>query len=89
MAILHSGESLGLEIDTSDEEIEEPFGNEHPDLESAEEDASVNSENESGSPILPKSTIPSSQIPSRRPGSLGAEETVTGKPDQRHLPQLG
>ena len=89
MAIPPSGEGLGLEIDTSDEEIEEPLGNEHPDLESAEEDASIDSENESGSPVLPNPAIPSSQIPSRRPGSLGAEQTVTGKLDQRHLPQPG
>ncbi|KAH9976865.1 P-loop containing nucleoside triphosphate hydrolase protein [Lactifluus volemus] len=77
MAIPPSGEGLGLEIDTSDEEIEEPLGKEHPDFEFAEEDASINSENETVSPILPKSAIPSSSIPSRRPGSLGAEETVT------------
>jgi hypothetical protein len=89
MAIPPSGEGLGLEIDTSDEEIEEPLGKEHPDFESAEEDASINSENETVSPILPKSAIPSSSIPSRRPGSLGAEETATGKPDQRSFPQPG
>jgi hypothetical protein len=88
MTVPPSDEGLGLEVDTSDEEIEEPLGNEHPDdAESAEEDASINSENESGSPVLPKSAIPSSPIPSRRPGPLEAEESATGKPDRRHSPQ--
>jgi hypothetical protein len=82
-------EGLGLEVDTSDEENEELLGDEHPDIESAEEDASINSENESDGPITPKSAIPPSLIPSRGPGSLGAEESVTGKPDRQHLPQPG
>ena len=82
-------EGLKLEVDTSDEENEEFLGDEHPDIESAEEDASINSENESDSPITPKSVIPPSLIPSRGPGSLGTEESVTGKPDRQHLPQPG
>jgi hypothetical protein len=82
-------EGLKLEVDTSDEENEEFLGDEHPDIESAEEDASINSENESDSPITPKSAIPPSLIPSRGPGSLRAEESVTGKPDRQHLPQPG
>jgi hypothetical protein len=81
MAVPPSDEGLGLEVDTSDEEIEKPLGNEHPDLQSAEEDASTNSENESGSPIQHKSPIPESLILSRRPGSLEADKSVTGKPD--------
>ena len=53
-----------------------------PDVQSAEDDGpSSDLEDEPSSPIIPKSTIPSSLAPSRQPEFLRAEESVTGKPD--------
>jgi len=77
VAVPSSDEGLGLQIDTSDEESEDRL-NDEP----AEDDASSNgSESQTSSPILSKSSIPPSALPLRRPDSLGAEESVTGKPD--------
>lgn len=82
MAVPSSDEGLGLQIDTSDEESEDRLNDEHAHDEPAEDDASSNgSESQTSSPILSKSSIPPSALPLRRPDSLGAEESVTGKPD--------
>lgn len=79
MIVRSSDESLGLEVDTS-EESEERLNDEGPDVEAAEETASSNdSENEPSSPFAPKFLIPLSQVPSR-----GQEEgSATGKPDRQ------
>jgi len=77
-----SDEGLGLEVDTSDEDIEERVNNKRPRVQSPEDDGSSSDpEAEPSSPIIPKSTIPSSLAPSRQPEFLRAEESVTGKPD--------
>jgi hypothetical protein len=77
-----------LEVDTSDEELEERVNDEHPCVESADDSGSSNDlENEPSSPIIPKSTIPPSLAPSRKSESLGAEESVTGKPVEDTLLQ--
>lgn len=89
MAVSSLDESLGLEVDTSDEELEERVNDEHPDVELAEDSGSSNDlENEPSSPIIPKSTIPPSRAPSRKLESVGAEESVTGKPSQGYRLQL-
>jgi len=76
-----SDEGLGLEVDTSDEEIKERVNDKHH-VQSAEDDgSSSNLEDEPSSPIIPKSIIPSSLAPSRQPEFLRDEESVTGKPD--------
>ena len=78
MAIPSSDEGLGLEVDTSDEELEERVNDEHSCVELAEDSgSSSNLENEPSSPIMPKPTI--FLAPSRKPSSR-AEESVTGKP---------
>lgn len=82
MVVPSSDEGLGLEVHTSDEEIEDRVNDKHPDVQSAEDDGSSSDlEDEPSSPIIPKSTIPSSLAPSRQPEFLRAEESVTGKPD--------
>ena len=94
MPVSSLDESLGLEVDTSDEELEERVNDEHHDVELAEDSGSSNDlENEPSSPIIPKSTIPQSTIPpsrapSRKPESVGAEESVTGKHSQGYRLQL-
>lgn len=80
MVVPPSDEGLGLEVDTSDEEIEERVNDKHPYVQSPEDDGSSSLEDEPSSPIIPKPTIPSS-VPSRQPEFLRAEESVTGKPD--------
>jgi hypothetical protein len=75
-----SDEGLVLEVNTSDEEIEERVNDNHPHVQSPEDDGSSSDlEDEPSSPIIPKSTIPSS-APSRQPEFLRVEESVTGKP---------
>jgi hypothetical protein len=75
VAVPSSDEGLGLEVDTSDEELEERVNDEHPYVESAEDDGSSSDlENEPSSPIILKSTMPPSLAPR-------AEGSVTGKPD--------
>jgi hypothetical protein len=82
VVVLSSDEDLGLEVDTSDEEIEERVNDKHPHVQSAEDDGSSSDpEDEPSSPIIPKSTMPSSLAPSRQPEFLRTEESVTGKPD--------
>ena len=82
MVVLSSDEGLGLEVDNSDEEIEERVNDKHPQVQSAEDDGSSSDlEDKSSSPIIPKSTIPSSSAPLRQPECLKTEESVTGKPD--------
>lgn len=77
-----------MDIDTSDEEFEEHLNDELPYIEPAEDNASSNdSENEPNSPMVTKFAVPPFMIPSRRSDSLGAEESVTGKPDGRYLLQ--
>jgi hypothetical protein len=79
-----SDEGLGLEVNTSDEEIEERVNDKHPHVQSPEDDGSSSDlEDEPSSPIIPKSTI-SSSAPSRQPAILSVEESVTGKPDRGH-----
>jgi len=79
VAVPSSDEGLGLEVDTSDEELEERVNDEHSFVESAENDGSSSDpENEPSSPIIPESTT---LAPLVQPESLGAEESVTGKPD--------
>jgi hypothetical protein len=69
-----------LEVDTSDEELEERVNDEHTYADSAEDSGSSNDlENEPSSPIIPKSTITPSLAISRKSESLEAEESVTGK----------
>jgi len=77
-----SDEGLGLEVDTSDEEIEGRLNDKRPHVQSAEDDGSSSDlEDEPSSPIIPKSTVPSTLAPSRQPEFSRAEESVTGKPD--------
>src|SRR6266853_1480086 len=86
VTVRSSDEGLGLEVDTS-EESEESLIGEHLHVEPAEDTASSNdSENEPSSPIISKSPIPPSLVPSSKPGSLGAEESATGKPDWQQPP---
>ena len=80
MAVPSSDEDLGLEVDTSDEELEERVNDEHTYSDSAEDTGSSNDlENEPSSPIIPKFTILPSLAISRKSESLEAEESVTGK----------
>lgn len=82
MVVPPSDEGLGLEVDTSDEELEECVNDKHPHIQSVERDGSSSDlEDEPSSPIIPESTIPSSLVPSREPEFLRAEESITGKPD--------
>ena len=82
MVVPCSDEGLGLEVDTSDEEIEDRVNDKHPRVQSPEDGGSSSDhEDEPSSPIIPKSTIPSSLAPSRQPEILRTEESVTGKPD--------
>lgn len=82
MVVPSSDEGLGLEVHTSDEEIEDRVSDKHPDVQSAEDDGSSSDlEDQPSSPIIPKSTIPFSLAPSRQLEFLRAEESVTGKPD--------
>jgi hypothetical protein len=77
-----SDEGLGLEVDTSDEEIKERVNDKRPHAQSSEDDGSSSDlEEKSSSPIIPKSTLSSSLAPSRQPEFLRAEESVTGKPE--------
>jgi hypothetical protein len=79
VVVLSSDEGLGLEVDNSDEEIEERVNDEHPHIQSAEDDGSSSDlEDKPSSPIIPKSTIPS-LAPLRQPECLKTEESVTGK----------
>lgn len=89
MVVPSLDESLGLEVDTSDEELEERVNDEHPDVELAEDSGSSNDlENEPSSPIIPKFTIPPSRAPSRKPEAVGDEESVTGKTSRGYRLQL-
>jgi hypothetical protein len=89
VAVPSLDESLGLEVNTSDEELEECVNDEHPDIELAEDSGSSNDlENEPSSPIIPKSTIPPSRAPSRKLESIGVEESVTGKLSRGYRIQL-
>jgi hypothetical protein len=82
VVVLSSDEDLGLEVDTSDEEVEERVNDKYPHVQSEEDDGSSSDlEDEPSSPIIPKSTIPLSLAPSRQSNLLRAEESVTGKPD--------
>jgi hypothetical protein len=74
-------ESLGLEVDTSDEELEER-PNDEPSY--AEDTASSNdSESEPSSPFTPKFPILPSLVLPRRQDSARAEESATGKSDRQ------
>ena len=75
-----SDEGLGLEVNTSDEEIEERVNDKHPCVQSEDDGFSSDLEDKPSSPIIPKSTIPTS-APSKQPDFLRVEESVTGKPD--------
>ena len=79
MAAPSSDEGLGLEVDTSDKELEERVNDEHTYVESEDSGSSNDLENDPSSPIIPKSTIPPSRAPSRKSEFLEAEESVTGK----------
>ena len=79
MVVPSLDEGLGLEVDTSDEDIEERVNEKHPQDQSPEDDGSSSDlEDETSSPIIPKSTI---LAPSKQTEFLRAEESVTGKPD--------
>ncbi|KAI0299056.1 P-loop containing nucleoside triphosphate hydrolase protein [Multifurca ochricompacta] len=72
-------EGSGLEVDTSDEELEEAR-EQHPDIESAADDASITAENECSSPIFP-SLIFGSPGPKRAQAECYAEsESGTEQP---------
>jgi hypothetical protein len=76
MAVPFSDEGLGLEVDTSDEEPEEPLNDEILEEDST---SSNDSENEPISPILSKSARPPSLLQLRE-NSYGAEGSITGNP---------
>lgn len=77
-----SDEGLGLEVDTSEEEIEERVNDKHPHVHSSEDDGSSSDlEDEPSSPIIRKFIASSSLAPSKQPEILRTEESVTGKPD--------
>jgi hypothetical protein len=76
MAVPFSDEGLGLEVDTSDEEPEEPLNDEILEDDST---SSNDSENEPISPILSKFARPPSLVQSRE-NSYGAEGSITGNP---------
>ena len=82
MTVRCSDESLGFEVDTSDEESEESNNDKPSYDEPAEDTASSNdSESEPSSPFTPKSPVLSSLVLSGRQDFPRAEESVTGKSD--------
>jgi hypothetical protein len=88
VAVPSSDEGLGLEVDTSDEELEERVNDEHTYVESEDSGSSNDLENDPSSPIIRKFTIPPSREPSRKLESLEAEESVTGKTWPRIPPTI-
>ncbi|KAI9454269.1 P-loop containing nucleoside triphosphate hydrolase protein [Russula earlei] len=87
LEIFSRREGLGLEIDTSDEDSEQPSNDEHVRLEPAEDNASSNdSQSESSSPLLSKSAISVGVVPAkRRDHSLGEDSVTEPESDGEHL----
>ncbi|KAH9031884.1 P-loop containing nucleoside triphosphate hydrolase protein [Lactarius pseudohatsudake] len=69
-------EKLGMEVDTSDEEREDP-DSEDPNTESADDDESTASENEGSCSSAFKPASRSSPIPPKEPGLSKADESAT------------